>query len=55
MEFLKKNRIPLAIVFLVVVAWSFLRTPATPIASVEELDARLSTGRPVVLEFFANT
>ena len=36
-------------------AWLFLRTPATPLASVSSLDALLGRGEPVVLEFFANT
>ena len=35
-------------------AWLFLRTPATPLASVAALDSLLE-GEPVVLEFFGNT
>jgi len=36
-------------------AWLFLRTPATPLASVAALDSLLGQGEPVVLEFFGNT
>ena len=55
MEFLRANRGPLILGLLVLGAWLVLRTPATSLASVEELEARLERGQPVVLEFFANT
>ncbi len=55
MNFLKANRGPLIIGVLLIATWFFLRTPTTPLASVEELDALLSRSEPVVLEFFANT
>lgn len=55
MKFLRANRGPLIIAALVVGAWLFLRTSATPLASVEELDALLARDEPVVLEFFGNT
>ena len=35
--------------------WLYLRTPATPLASVSSLDHLLGRGEPVVLEFFGNT
>ncbi len=55
MNFLRANRGPLIIGALVLGVWLFLRTPTTPLASIEDLDALLSRGEPVVLEFFANT
>jgi hypothetical protein len=55
MEFLKANQGPIILGLLVLGAWLALRTPAASLSSVEELDARLSRGEPVVLEFFANT
>ncbi len=55
MNFLKANRGPVIVGVILIAVWFFLRTPTTPLASVEELDALLSRGEPVVLEFFANT
>ena len=55
MEFLRANRGPLIVVAVVLVAWLFLRTPATPLESIASLDALLARGEPVVLEFFTNT
>jgi hypothetical protein len=55
MAFLKANRGLLLLGVVVLGAWFVFRTPATSFASVEELDARLARGEPVVLEFFTNT
>lgn len=35
--------------------WFVFRIRATPLESEEDLDRLLAEGRPVVLEFFANT
>jgi len=55
LEFLRANRGPLIVASIALGAWLFLRTPATPLASVSSLDDRLARGEPVVLEFFTNT
>ena len=55
MEFLRDNRGPLIVGTIVLGGWLFLRTQATPLASVSSLDHLLGRGEPVVLEFFGNT
>ena len=55
MGFLQANRGPLIVAVVVLAGWLFLRSPATPLDSVAALDQRLGQGKPVVLEFFANT
>jgi hypothetical protein len=35
--------------------WLLLRTQSSGAASVEEFDRKIRAGRPVVVEFFANT
>jgi hypothetical protein len=37
------------------VAYLALRTPASPVASVAEVDAILRGGQPALVEFFSNT
>jgi len=55
MEFLRAKKGPIIIGLIVLGAWFALRTSATSLDSIEDLDARLARGEPVVLEFFANT
>jgi hypothetical protein len=55
LEFLRANRGLLIVATVALGGWLFLRTPATPLASVSSLDDLVSRGEPVVLEFFANT
>ena len=55
MEFLRANRGPLLAFTVALGVWLFLRTSATPLASVSSLDELLERGEPVVLEFFTNT
>lgn len=55
MKFLRANRGPLIVLAILVGAWLMLRTSATPVASVAELDALVAKGDSVVLEFFTNT
>jgi hypothetical protein len=38
-----------------VAAFALLRTPASRVASVAEVDALLQGGQPTLVEFFANT
>jgi len=39
----------------IAVAYLVLRTPASPVASVAEVDAVLGGGQPALVEFFSNT
>jgi hypothetical protein len=55
LESLRAYRGPMIVVAIGLGGWLFLRTPATPLASVSSLDDLLGRGEPVVLEFFANT
>ncbi len=55
LKFLRANRGPLIVSAIVLGGWLFLRTPATPLASVASLDDMVRQGDPVVLEFFGNT
>ena len=55
MKFLQTYKVPILLGVLLVGGWLFLRTSATPLESVDDLDARLATGQPIVLEFFTNT
>ncbi len=53
--FLRANRALLIVAAIVAGGWFYLRTPATPLASVSALDQLVAQGEPVVLEFFGNT
>ena len=55
LESLRANRGPLIVAVILLGGWLFLRTSATPLASVSSLDHLLGRGEPVVLEFFGNT
>lgn len=51
----KENLFYIGLVALVVVGLVVLRTSATPVASMDELDAMLASGTPTIIEFFSNT
>jgi hypothetical protein len=53
-RFLKENWLFLLVVGGMIAAWLFLRTPATGLASTEAFDRQVSSGAPVVVEFFSN-
>jgi hypothetical protein len=55
MTFVRENGLFLAVLLGLVAAFVLLRTKGTQLASVNELDALLSKGQPVVVEFFSNT
>ncbi len=55
MEFLRTSLGPISIGVVLLAVWFFLRTTATPLASIEDLDVLLAQSEPVVLEFFGNT
>jgi len=47
--------LPLLLLGALVAAFMVLRTPASPVDSVAEVDAILQGGQPAVVEFFSNT
>jgi hypothetical protein len=55
MEFLKANVGSFVFFAIVVIAWLLLRTPASRLDSIGDLDALLARGEPEVLEVFTNT
>ena len=55
MEFLKRHGRKLIVFGLLATLWWMVRIPETPLESIAQLDARIAAGRPLVLEFFANT
>ena len=54
-RFLRENWLFLAVVGGVIVAFLALRTPASAIDSVAELDEVLQNGQPTLVEFYSNT
>jgi hypothetical protein len=52
---LRENWLLLLVIGGVAVAFLALRTPASAVASVAEVDAILQDGRPTLVEFFTNT
>ena len=52
---LRENWLFLLILGAIVVAFLALRTPASAVGSVEEVDAVLTDGQPTLVEFYSNT
>jgi hypothetical protein len=55
LNFVRENWLLIALIGLLAVGFLTLRTPATPIESEQALQAMLSSGQPVLMEFYANT
>jgi len=53
-RFIKGDGLTVLIVVTIVAAYAYLRTPGDEFASLNELEAHLSAGRPTVVEFYAN-
>jgi hypothetical protein len=53
--FLRDNWLFLLLVGALIIGFVFLRTPASAVASVGELDALLTNGQPTLVEFYSNT
>jgi len=53
-RFLKDNWLGLLIVIALPLAWSGLRSKATPFATLEDFDRLLVSGKPTVATFFSN-
>ena len=55
LQLLRDNWLLLLIVGALAVAFMALRTPASDVASLDEMDALLTSGQPTVVEFYSNT
>ena len=53
--FVRENALFIVVLLGIVGAFVFLRTKSTDIESVDEFDSLLTSGQPVVVEFFSNT
>ena len=53
-RFVKEDGLTVLIVVLLVAVYAYLRTPGDEFASLDELDARFTTGQPTIVEFYAN-
>jgi hypothetical protein len=53
--FLRQNAVLLLVLLGLAGAFLFLRTRSTPLDSIDEFDALLATGQPVVVGFYSNT
>jgi len=51
---LRQNALLLIVLAGLVGAFLFLRTRGTPVESVDEFDALLASGQPVIIEFYSN-
>ena len=54
LRFVWDNWLLLIFLLALVVAFVFLRSPATKVASAQELDALLADGTPKVVEFYSD-
>jgi hypothetical protein len=54
-RFWRENWLFLIVVGGIVLAFAALRTPASAVSSVDEVDAVLQDGRPTLVEFYSNT
>ena len=53
--FVRENALFMIVLLGLVGAFILLRTKGTELESVDELNAMLANGQPVVVEFFSNT
>jgi hypothetical protein len=52
---IQENAMSLMVLLILVGGFVLFRTKSTNLASIEEFDAQVSSGQPVVLELFSNT
>ena len=55
LRFLRENTVFLLVLTVLVGLYFTLRTKGTKLASLEEFEALISTGKPTVVEFYSNT
>lgn len=54
-QFVRQNALVLLVLAILIGLFFVLRTRGTAVASVDELQALLAGGQPVVVEFYSNT
>ena len=54
LRFVQANWLTIALLLVLALAFVFLRSPATRVASTQELDALLADGTPKVVEFYSD-
>ncbi len=55
LNLLRENALFLTVLLVLVGGFVFLRTKGTKLDSIDEFDALISSGQPVVVEFYSNT
>jgi hypothetical protein len=53
--FLRENALFIVLLGIVAIAYFWLRQGPSSVASTEEFDAVLATGKPVLVEFYSDT
>ena len=54
-QFIRRNIVAIIIVLGLIAGYFFFRTAPSDVASVAELEAMMTSGQPVALEFYSNT
>ena len=54
-QFMRTNWLTLLILGIVAVAYLLLQTRATALASIEDFELTVSSGKPVIVSMFSNT
>jgi hypothetical protein len=54
-RFFRENWLFVLVIGGIVVAFMALRTPASDVASIAEIDGQLASGQPTLMEFYSNT
>jgi hypothetical protein len=54
-RFFHENWLFLLVIGGIVAAFMVLRTPASDVESIAEVDARIAGGQPTLIEFYSNT
>ena len=55
LNLIRENALFLIVLSAIVLAFILLRTTGDNVASMDEFEARISAGQPVVIEFYSNT
>ena len=55
LNFIRENALFLIVLSAIILAFVLLRTKGDDMASMDEFEARITAGQPVVIEFYSNT
>lgn len=55
LNFIRENALFLIVLSAIVLAFVLLRTKGDDMALMDEFEARITAGQPVVIEFYSNT